>query len=287
VNIMVTGARGMLGTDACAVLAKDHEIAAFDIDDFDITERDAVFEAVRDVSPEIILHLAAFTDVEASEDDRETAFRSNALGSMNVAAAARQADAKLVYVSTDYVFDGAQERPYLEIDPPRPVNFYGLTKLYGETYVAAIAPKHLIVRTSWLFGPHGRNFIDRVIAKAQEGGPLRVVSDQRGCPTYTLHLAEAVKRAIEVGLEGVIHLTNSGETTWFGLAGYVLKHAGVYVGLEPVSTSEYPAKARRPANSVLASLVAQMSGIGSLPPWEEGVREHLKRQGRLKRGESQ
>lgn len=280
-RIMVTGAGGMLGTDLCSALEVDHEVVARDIADFDIADHDATVEAIAGARPEAIVHAAAFTDVEACEDKRQEAFRANALGSMNVAAGAREAGAYLVYMSTDYVFDGRKREPYVEIDEPRPLNFYGLTKLYGERYVRELTSRHLIIRTSWLFGPNGRNFIDTIIAKARAGDDLKVVNDQRGCPTYTLDLARAVAAIIVKGLEGVIHVTNSGEATWFDVASRALELAGVGTRIQPVPSQFYPVKAKRPPYSVLGSLVMESAGIPALPAWVEGVRDHLRRKGML------
>ena len=276
-KILVTGARGMLGTDVCAVLAENHEVIPRDVDDFDITDLEATLQAFRSTGAEVTIHLAAFTDVEACEDRRVHALRCNGLATMYVAKAAREIGSRLVYLSTDYVFDGAKRGPYVEIDRPGPINVYGLTKLYGEDYVRHLVPEHLIIRASWLFGPNGRNFVDTILAKAGRGDPLRVVDDQRGCPTYTLDLARGLASAVEVGLEGTLHMTNSGDTTWFGLAQQVLSVAGVDADIEPVKADAYPSKARRPANSVLASLVRDAAGLKPLPSWQDALKHHLGR----------
>jgi dTDP-4-dehydrorhamnose reductase len=272
----------MLGSDVCEVLAGAHEVAPFDIKEFDITDTTATSEAIRGVSPDMVVHLAAFTDVEACEDEKETAFQVNALGTMNVARAARDSDAHLVYLSTDYVFNGTKSEPYLEDDEPDPINYYGRTKLYGELYVRDLTARYLIVRTSWLFGPLGRNFVDRIIAKASEGGTLKIVNDQTGCPTYTMDLARGIAQAVELGLKGVLHLTNSGATTWFGLASHAISLAGVAAEVLPVASSDYPTRAKRPPNSALGSTVVPASGMEPLPPWQDAVREHLLRRGMLK-----
>ena len=284
-RVMITGAKGMLGADLATVLGDDHEVIARDMDDFDIADHDATLAAILDARPDVIVHAAAFTDVEACEDRRQEAFRANALGSMNVAAGARQADAYLVYTSTDYVFDGRKHEPYLEIDEPSPVNFYGVTKLYGERYVRELTTKHLIIRTSWLFGPNGRNFIDTIIAKASSGARLQVVNDQRGCPTYTRDLARGIKAAVAGRLEGLLHMTNAGDATWFDLARYALGQAGIEAEIDPVPSELYPTRAKRPAYSVLGSLVMGASGLQALPPWTDGVRDHLRRKGMIAQGE--
>lgn len=278
---MVTGAKGMLGTDVVEALAKDHDVVARDIDDFDIRDLGATVRAIGKVSPEAVVHLAAFTDVEACEDRHEYAHQCNADGTLHVALGAKAVGAYVLYVSTDYVFDGTKRVPYLEADEPGPINVYGLSKLVGERNLAETTPDHLIVRTSWLFGPNGRNFIDTVVSKARSGTALKVVNDQRGCPTYTGHLAAGIKAALERGLKGILHMTNSGDTTWYDLAKYVLALAGVKSDVEPVPGSAYPTRAKRPAYSVLASTVMAPSGIGALPAWGEGVKCHLARKGML------
>jgi dTDP-4-dehydrorhamnose reductase len=279
--VLVTGAKGMLGTDVVEALAKDHKVTAQDIDDFDIRDLSATAQAIRKASPEAIVHLAAFTDVEACEERREFARQSNGDGTLHVALGAKAVGAYVVYISTDYVFDGAKRVPYLESDEPSPINAYGASKLVGERYLAETTPDHLIVRTSWLFGPNGRNFIDTIMSKAGSGEVLKVINDQRGCPTYTGHLAAGIKAALERGLKGILHMTNSGDTTWYDLAKYALGLAGMKSDIEPVPGSAYPTKARRPAYSVLASTVMAASGIGALPTWGEGVRCHLARRGRI------
>ena len=282
-RIMVTGAAGMLGTDVCSVLEAGHQVLARDVGDFDVGDHDRTVKAIAADRPEAIVHLAAFTDVEACEDRRDEAFRVNALGSMNVSAGAREVGAYLIYLSTDYVFDGRKQEPYLETDEPRPLNFYGQTKLQGERYVREVAGRNLILRTSWLFGPNGRNFVDTIIAKASSGERLRVVNDQRGCPTYTMDLARGISALIAKSLEGIIHVTNRGEATWFDLAESALALAAIKTPLDAVSSNEYPAKAKRPRYSVLGSLFAGASGIEPLPPWTDGLKDHLRRRGYLGR----
>lgn len=276
-RILVTGARGMVGTDLCEVLAEGHEVTGVDIEEFDVVNGPATAEAIAGLAPDVVVHLAGYTRVEDAEDDKDTAFNCNAVGTMNVAKASREAGARLIYLSTDYVFDGSKDEPYLETDPTGPVNFYGLTKLFGERYTSSLNPKHLIVRASWVYGPNGRNFVDTIVEKARAGNALQVVDDQRGIPTYTYHLAQALRATVEREIEGVIHMTGSGETTWYEFARAALDLAGVEADIKPVSSAAYPAKAKRPANSVLGSLVMGHSGLEPLPDWREGLRHHLER----------
>ncbi len=280
---MVTGAKGMLGSDLCEVLSSDFDVDAVDIDDFDIADEGATLNAVVGSGPDVVVHLAAYTDVEGSEINPDKAFLVNAIGTLNVARAVRQIDAYLVYLSTDYVFDGTKSQPYIEIDPVNPINIYGLSKAYGEMYVSRVTKRNLIVRTSWLFGPNGINFIDKVIRQAESGSQLRVVDDQRGCPTYTMHLAFCIREIIKRKIEGILHIAGSGEATWFELARTALDLAGIEVEIQPVPTDAYPARAKRPCYSVLSSMILPRFGLKELPSWQEGLKEHLRRRGKLKR----
>jgi dTDP-4-dehydrorhamnose reductase len=286
-RVLVTGARGMLGSDMCDVLGTDYEVAPYDIEDFDIVNADATLKAVREVSPQVILHLAAFTDVEACEGDKLQPMAVNSVGTRNVATAASEVGAYLVYISTDYVFDGTKGEPYVETDVPNPVNHYGLTKLRGEQHVQDLAPRYLIIRTSWLFGPNGKNFVDTMLGRAAGGGTLEVVSDQQGSPTYTMDLARGIRQAFERDVEGFLHMTSSGITTWFDLALYVVDLAGIKAEIRPVASTEYPTRAQRPAYSVLRSVVSAGAGIDPLPHWHEGVKHHLRRKNMLKEGAAQ
>jgi dTDP-4-dehydrorhamnose reductase len=274
----------MLGSDVCEVLADGHEVAAFDVGDFDITDYRSTVKVIHSAAPDVVLHLAAFTDVDACEEEanKSAAYEINANGTKYAAAAAGRRGSRLVYVSTDYVFDGTKDDPYIETDEPNPINAYGQTKLYGELFCRKLAPNHLIVRTSWLFGPEGRNFVDRIIEKATETGRVSVVDDQRGCPTYTMDLARAIRQVIELGLEGVIHLTNSGTATWFELAKHALALSGVDAEVLPVNSDAYPTKAKRPKYSVLGSVVTGPPGLDPVPDWRDGVKRHLARRGLLK-----
>jgi dTDP-4-dehydrorhamnose reductase len=285
-KILVTGSEGMLGSDVCPLLAEDHEVCGYDVGDLDIADARETMLAVKRLSPSVIVHTAAFTDVDACETERDKAYRTNVQGTGNLAEASRQAGSLLVYISTDYIFDGSKGEPYGESDEPNPINYYGLTKLQGEEHVRRAAARYLIVRTSWLFGPGGRNFVDKILKKALAGENLKVVNDQTGCPTYTVDLARGVKALIESGLEGVVHLTNSGVATWFDLAGYAIGLVGLDAEIEPVPSEAYPTKARRPAYSVLKSDVLGRTGLEPLPDWKEGVRDHLRRRGMLKHGAS-
>ena len=275
-KILVTGARGMLGTDLCAVLrARGAGIVPADVAEFDLTDPAATRAFVRECSPTAIINCAAYTAVDQAETDSETAFRVNRDGVRNLAQAAAEVGAALLHLSTDYVFDGMKAGPYLEDDPPNPRSAYGASKFAGEIAVREALAAHWIVRSAWLYGIHGKSFPRTILELAQRGGPLRVVNDQCGCPTYAMHLAQVLATMVKQPHYGTYHAVNSGSCTWYDLARAVLSEAGVRVEVQPVSTSEFPRPAPRPANSVLdTTKLATVYGI-TLPAWEEGVREFV------------
>lgn len=277
-RVLVTGARGMLGTDLCPVLGRaGWEVVPADVAEFDITDGAAVRAFVLDCLPPIIVHCAAYTAVDRAEADRETAFRINRDGARQVAEAAAAVKAAMLYMSTDYVFDGTKEGPYTEEDAPNPMTAYGSSKLAGEEAVREVLAEHWVVRTAWLYGLHGKSFPDTILTRKAEGKPLRVINDQRGCPTYTVHLAEALARIVERPAYGTYHAVNAGACTWYDFACAAVQAAGMNAeDIEPVPTAEYPLPARRPANSVLdATKLARVYGV-RLPEWRRGVEEFVR-----------
>ena len=275
-TVLVTGARGMLGTDLCALLCESGwTVVAADIAEFDITDREQSRAFVSQHSPDVLINCAAYTAVDQAESERELAFRVNRDGAGNLALAAAGAGAFFIHLSTDYVFDGTKPGPYLEDDPPNPLSVYGASKLAGEEAVRAALDRHCIVRTAWLYGIHGKSFARTILSIAQQGKPLRVVNDQRGCPTYTVHLARALAAIVEQPRSGTYHAVNSGTCTWYDLARALLQAAGVSVEIAPCATSEFPRPAPRPANSVLdTSKLRAAFGI-ELLPWQQGVAEFV------------
>lgn len=285
-RVLVTGARGQLGRDVVDVLQGSvpvagalgvpscqgtHEVLAAGHSALDVCDRDAVGSAFEAFRPHAVVHAAAWTAVDACEADPERAFAVNALGTRHVAEAARRVGAHVVYVSTDYVFDGTSNHPYTEWDRPNPLSVYGRSKLGGEQELNSEAA---IVRTSWVCGFHGSNMVKTVLRLAGEPGALRFVDDQRGSPTFTADLAGAIAVVATERLVGVFHLTNHGVTSWFEFARAVLGAAGHDAGrVEPISTAELdpPRPAPRPANSVLDNMAWRISGRPVLPPWEEAL----------------
>ena len=274
-RVLVTGASGMLGTDVqAAALAAGHELVALSRAELDISARDAVAAAVAQARPDAVINCAAYTDVDGAESDRDGAAAINAAGAGFVAEAAAAAGAWLVHVSTDYVFDGTKTSPYHESDPTGPRSIYGATKLEGERAVALAARGcHTIVRTSWLFGTAGSSFPATMLRLAGERETLTVVDDQRGCPTFTGHLAQAlVTLAGERRIPGVVHLAAAGECTWYELAVEIMRATGTAVAVRPCTTDEFPRPARRPAYSVLRS---ERPEAPLLPDWRSGLGDYL------------
>jgi dTDP-4-dehydrorhamnose reductase len=287
---LVTGAHGQLGTALCEHLAAAGVgVEGVDIEDFDIGDADAVLAALATRRPAGVLNTAAMTHVDRCEREPDLAQRGNADAPALLAKACRDAGIRLVHVSTDYVFDGRGTRPYREDDPTAPRSVYGRTKLAGERAVLTASPAFVVVRTSWLFG-RGRNFIAAILdqaAKRRSGeasGPLRVVADQRGRPTYAVDLAAGIWKLVEVGARGLYHVANEGATTWWDLARFCLDEAGCRdLEIQRISTADLQVDAPRPAWSVLDTQKAGSQGV-ALRRWEEAVREYLRSEASPLRG---
>jgi dTDP-4-dehydrorhamnose reductase len=275
-RILVTGAGGQVGSEVAGHLSH-HRVLALSRTELDVTDRDAVEQCLGDFLPEAVINCAAWTDVDGCEGDPERAFVANALAVRHLAIASARVGAHLVHVSTDYVFAGDKDGPYHEWDPPAPVSAYGRSKLGGELEVARHATSWAVARTSWVFGRQGRNFVDTILARAREGAPLRVVTDQVGCPTYAPDLAGALARLAGERRGGLYHVTNQGACTWHELARATLELAGLDPGVVgEMSTAESGRPAPRPANSVLDGSAWRRSGMVPLRSWREALAERLK-----------
>jgi dTDP-4-dehydrorhamnose reductase len=274
VKLLVTGAGGMLGRDVLAAAERaGHDAIRFARPDLDVTDAAAVERAVASERPDVVVNCAAYTDVDGAEADEPAATRLNGDAAGIVARAATSVGASVVQPSTDYVFDGSKRTPYLESDPTAPRGAYGRSKLAGEQAVMGATDRHLIVRTSWLFGVAGKNFVDTMLALARDRDELKVVHDQVGRPTYTGHLAEALVRLAANGAYGVHHVAGGGdECSWFEFATEIFRQAEVDVRTVPCTTDEFPRPAPRPAYSVLGS---ERPGALRLPDWREGLASYL------------
>jgi dTDP-4-dehydrorhamnose reductase len=272
-KLLITGAEGMLGRDVVvAARAVGHEVAAYGRGALDVTDPASVEARVAEARPDAIVNCAGFADVDGAEAREDEALAVNGAGAGNVARAAAAAGAAIVHVSTDYVFDGDAGRPYVESDTTAPVSAYGRTKLAGEREVAAATAEHVIVRTAWLFGLHGRNFVDTMLRVARDRGEATVVDDQTGSPTYTGHLAQALVALAEQDVWGLHHVAGSGSCTWYELAAATFQRAGVDCRLERGRSADLNRAAPRPAWSVLET---ERRDSVVLPPWEQGLDAYL------------
>lgn len=268
----------MLGRDLLPLLSEKHEVLGKDIQDFDITDRKRVGDEIAAYRPDVVIHTAAYTDVDGCESKKDFAFAVNGEGALNVALGCAQAESRMIHLSTDYVFDGKSENPYPEGYPPNPLSVYGKSKLEGELSIRKVLEDCLIIRTAWLYGRHGKNFVDTVLRLAGERSELRMVNDQRGSPTFTKDLSRAIGRLVEVEFRGVLHVTNSGSCTRFEFAKKILdlkSPSDRKVRVIPISSAEFVRPARVPANSALdCSRFEEITGF-HMRNWEEGLREYL------------
>ena len=267
-KVLVTGANGMLGKDLCPYLEElGMLVIPTDYDTLDITNPNQTDEIISRIRPDLIIHCAAYTNVDKAEDDFETATKLNVSGAKNVAISAQKINATMVYISTDYVFDGEKTEPYLPTDTPNPINKYGLSKYQGEREVQKNCKKHYIVRTSWLYGIHGKNFVETMIALADKD-ELNVVDDQKGCPTWTIELIQGILKLLNKSY-GIYHICGSGETTWYNFAKKIFEIEGLNTNLKPCTTDKFPRRAKRPKYSV-------MKNEGTTRNWQEALEDYLK-----------
>ncbi|MFH1070122.1 MAG: dTDP-4-dehydrorhamnose reductase [Candidatus Glassbacteria bacterium] len=282
-KVLVTGAEGTLGRELVARLARSHTPVAADIGDFDVRDGERTLEFVREAGPDLIIHAAAYTDVDGAEREPGTALAVNATGSENVAAAARAAGARMVLIGTDYVFDGQKRGPYLESDRPNPLNEYGRSKLAAEELARRVLPEVTIVRTAWLYGAHGESFLTKILAAVRGSETLRVVTDESGSPTWASDLAAGIVGLVESGpAGGLYHLAGGGSCSRYELAVEWFRLLGVGpVTVGKTTRLEFPTAARRPANSALASERLPALGLAPLRPWQDALREFAAAEGKV------
>lgn len=276
-RVLVTGARGQLGADVAAAGERaGHTVTGVSRAQCDIADLRAAASAIAQHKPDVVINCAAWTNVDAAETNVDAAYRANAIGPRLLATACHAAGVLLSHVSTDYVFDGSATDPIGEWATPRPLGVYGASKLAGEHEVRHHCPAHQIVRTSWLFGREGPNFVLTMLRLARQGGALQVVADQTGSPTWTGHLAPALIRLAESGAAGTYHLTGEGITTWHGFATAIVHEVGMStIEVKSLSTDQYPTPAPRPAFSVLDNCASRLLGMDALPNWRLGLTEYL------------
>ena len=276
-KVLVTGVKGQLGYDVVRELEKRQiEAVGVDVEEMDITDAAQVETVIRNVNPDAVIHCAAYTAVDAAEDNEELCRRVNAQGTENVAKVCQEMDLKMMYISTDYVFDGQGTRPWEPDDERDPLNVYGQTKYEGELAVEKYVEKFFIVRIAWVFGVNGKNFIKTMLNLGKAHDKLTVVNDQTGSPTYTYDLARLLADMIQTDKYGRYHATNEGICTWYEFACEIFRQAGMDVEVAPVTSDEYPAKAKRPANSRMSKKKLDENGFERLPSWQDALKRYLK-----------
>jgi len=272
-RVTVLGASGLLG-QALVQELKNEQLTALSSKNVDLRDRTRVQEAIRGSHPACIVLAAAYTDVDGCESDRERTFAVNCEGAIHVAEAAREAGSRLIFLSTDYVFDGAKGSPYETTDKRNPINVYGESKARAEERLLDLLPDVCIVRTSWLFGLGGKCFPATILKLAAGRPEISVVNDQRGCPTYTTDLASALAQLCRKAVRGIVHATNAGHCTWYDFASAIVRISRMTTTVKPVTTAEFPRPARRPAYSVLSPASLHAEGI-HLPDWQDALRRYL------------
>lgn len=276
-KILILGHKGMLGSDLMLRLTKAHDVTGRDADAFDIVSAEDCGRVVAESAPDVVINAAAYTNVDGCEVNRERCFAVNAAGVKNLALACRGKGITLVHFSTDYVFDGRKGTPYVEEDPPAPLNVYGASKREGEQHLRDLAERAILIRTAWLYGPHGNNFVKTILEKASAVKTLEVVDDQIGSPTYTRDLAAAVQLLIEGGHTGIFHVTNSGCCSWYEYACTIVRYAGMNgVTIRPIGSERSARPALRPSWSVLSCRKFTAASGMTLPPWQSALRDYLK-----------
>jgi dTDP-4-dehydrorhamnose reductase len=278
VRLLITGGLGLLGKEIARVFDRSTGIRTTDVEEWDVTDPAACRREVDGFRPDVVIHCAAYTAVDRAESDAALANRLNVEGTRNVARACRERGALMVTFGTDYIFDGTSSRPYREEDAANPLSVYGKTKWAAEEALREVGGDHLLVRTQWMFGPAGKNFIRTILEKARRGETLRIASDQVGCPTFSGDLADAVRNLLGARARGTVHFSSEGETSWFDLARYVLERCGLPAALlSPARARDLPYPAPRPAYGVLSKEKYRLITGISPRPWEEAVAEYLER----------
>lgn len=277
-KILVTGAKGQLGSDVMDELRKRGiDGIGVDVQEMDITDADACEKVITGEKPDAVIHCAAYTAVDAAEDNKELCHKINADGTRNIARVCKELDIRMMYISTDYVFDGTGERPWQPDDRREPLNAYGQAKYEGELAIEELLSKYFIVRIAWVFGLNGSNFVKTMLRLGKERGAVSVVDDQIGSPTYTYDLAKLLVDMIQTEEYGRYHATNEGLCSWYEFALEIFKQAGLpEVKVTPVDSGQFPSKAKRPNNSRISKDKLEEKGFKRLPPWQDALSRYLK-----------
>lgn len=283
-KLLIVGYNGQLGSELTRIIEGKNNMAIvkWSSKDLDITQGLQVLSSIRNIEPDIIINCAAYTNVDQAEEDYEKAFQVNALGPRNLAIAAEAVGAKLVHISTDYVFDGKgvivndNTMPYREYDMPKPINVYGKSKLLGENYVRDFCSRYFIIRTAWLYGENGSNFVKTIIKAAKEKGRLQVVNDQLGNPTNAEDLAKHIIKIALTEDYGIYHCTGSGIASWYDFACRIVEYAGIDCIVEPVTSEQYARKAKRPSYSCLDNMMLRSTIGDNMRDWEEALVDFIK-----------
>jgi dTDP-4-dehydrorhamnose reductase len=274
-KVIVTGAGGQLGRDLVKCLKLKHEVIGFNHSQLDVTDYDQCLQILNLIKPDVVIHTAAYTAVDLAESEEDLAYSINAAGTRNLAVITEQLGAKFCYISTDYVFDGTSSSPYKEFDNTNPQSVYGKSKRAGEQLTQTLCMKYFIVRTSWVYGVNGNNFVKTMLKLASERDTVKVVQDQTGSPTYTIDLCNFLIKLVQTEKYGIYHASNSGKCSWYEFANAIFEECGIQMNVTPCSTDEFPRPAPRPVYSVLDHLSIRTNGFNDFRHWREGLVDFL------------
>ena len=277
-KILITGAHGQLGKELIRQMQDNYTLFLYDVDTLDITDRHAVEQVVAQDKPDIIINAAAYTNVEKAQEQPQQANVVNAVGAENLARAAKNHQAKLVHISTDYVFDGNAQVPYEEWNTPSPISVYGNSKLWGEKLIEQIGGSYFILRTAWLYGD-GNNFVKTMLRLAKDKDEIFVVADQYGTPTYTKDLVKVIEQLMQTDYYGIYHASNEGSCSWYEFAQVIMKMANQNTRIIPITTDQFSVKATRPQYAVMNNALLNMRGLNTMRPWQEALTDYLKNGG--------
>ncbi|SHH34104.1 dTDP-4-dehydrorhamnose reductase [Tepidibacter thalassicus] len=274
-KILVTGANGQLGIDVVNNLSEKYEVIGLDAKDLDITNIDNVINTVKRIRPDIIINSAAYTNVDECEENIDLAYKVNGLGARNLAISSLENNSRILHISTDFVFDGEKNEPYIEFDKPNPLSIYGKSKLVGENFVKDICPRYYILRTAWLYGKNGNNFVKTMLKLSENNKTLRVVDDQIGTPTYTMDLVKVIEMIIKNDAYGTYHVSNDGSCSWNEFAKKIFEFGNIDIGVLPITTQELNRPAQRPKYSVMRNYMLEIDFNYFIRNWEDALIEYF------------